>query len=546
MMTGMDINRRRFLNQSAVGAGLLVSGTLSGARGASSKPGSATPVVETTAGKIRGVVQDRVHTFKGVPYGASTAGAARFMPPAKPQPWTGVRDTLELGPRCPQARAGGLVPEYGVMEYNGPMSEDCLSLNVWTQGLKDSRKRPVMVYLHGGGVTNGSSGDAVYDGHNLAAKHDVVMVSINHRLNVFGWLYLADIGGEKYFRASNASVLDMVAALEWVRDNITNFGGDPNNVTIFGQSGGGTKVSTLLGTAPAKGLFHRAIAQSGSEVKGVSRSDASDTAMLILARCGLKANQIDELQKIPMEQLAEATIAPRKPGEPPLRLAPVVDGRIIPADPFDPVATEISANIPLMIGSTETEVTWFTNQNYDPLDEAGLRGRVKETLRVDDAAAENVISVYRKNRPKASNLDLYLLVATDASNFRTGTDTEAERKAALGKAPVYKYYFQWYSPVREGKLRAMHTMDLPFVFDNVGIAKSEVGTGPDLQPLADKMSPAWVAFARSGNPNHKGLPHWPAFKPDQRATMIFNNECKVVNDPFHEEKAAVQAVAHVG
>ena len=547
MMSGMDINRRKFLNRSGLAASFIVGGAFSRVRGADAKAGSAgDTVAETTAGKIRGRVQDGVHTFKGVPYGTSTAGAARFMPPSKPQPWTGVRDTLELGPRCPQARGAGLVPEYAVMEYNGPMSEDCLALNVWTLGGKTGHKRPVMVYMHGGGVSNGSSGDALYDGHNLAAKHDVVIVSINHRLNVFGWLYLSDIGGEKYAGASNASVLDMVAALEWVRDNIANFGGDPNNVTIFGQSGGGTKVSTLLGTVPAKGLFHRAIAQSGSEVKGISRNDATQTALAILAKFGLKPNQIDELQKIPMEQLAEATIAPRKPGEPPLRLAPVVDGRIIPADPFDPVATQISADVPLIIGSTETEVTWFANQNYDPLDEAGLRRRVKETLRVNDAAADSVTAVYRKNRPKASNLDLYLLIATDASNFRTGTDTEAERKAALAKAPVYKYYFQWYSPVREGQLRAMHTMDLPFVFDNVEISKSEVGTGPELQPLADKMSPAWVAFARSGNPNHKGLPHWPPYKLDRRATMVFNNECKVVNDPFHEEKAAVKAVTHAG
>jgi len=545
-MTGMDLNRRRFFSHSAAGAGLFVTGIRDIARAATSKSATATPVVETTNGKIRGVLQDRIHTFKAIPYGGPTTGAARFLPPSKPQPWTGVRDTVELGPQCVQARAGHLVPEYEVMQYEGPMSEDCLALNVWAQGLKDGHKRPVMVYLHGGGVANGSSGDAVYDGHNLAAKHDVVMVSINHRLNVFGWLYLAEIGGEKYAQARNASVLDMVAALEWVRDNIANFGGDPNNVTIFGQSGGGTKVSTLLGTAPAKGLFHRAIAQSGSEVKGVSRSDATETALAMLAKFGLKRDQIDELQKIPAMQLAEATIAPRKPGEPALRLAPVVDGRVIPADPFDPVATEISANIPLMIGSTETEVTWFANQNYDPLDEAGLRRRVKETLRVDDAAADNLIAVYRKNRPKASNLDLYLIVATDASNFRTGTDTEAERKAALGKAAVYKYYFQWYSPVRGGQLRAMHTMELPFVFQNIEIAKSEVGTGPELQPLADKMSPAWVAFARSGNPSHKGLPHWPAFTPDQRATMIFNNECKVVNDPFHEEKAALKTIGHIG
>ncbi|MEQ1949495.1 MAG: carboxylesterase family protein, partial [Bryobacteraceae bacterium] len=358
-----------------------------------------------------------------------------------------------------------------------------------------------------------------------------------------GWLYLEEIGGAKWAEAGNAGIRDMVLALEWVRDNIANFGGNPNNVTIFGQSGGGTKVSTLLGTAPAKGLYHRAIAQSGSNVKGVTRSEAGQTALLVLAKLGLSPNQLDELQNVPFQRFLDVLNAPRQPNEPPMRLAPVVDGKVIPADPFDPVASGLSADIPLIIGSTETEVTWNRNQSYDPLDDAALRARVKQTLRTDDASADRIIAVYKKNRPKASNLDVFLIIATDVSNFRTGTDIEAERKAALGKAAVYKYYFQWYSPVRGGALRSMHTMDLPFVFDNVEISKTEIGTGSDLQPLADKMSAAWVSFARTGNPNHKGLPNWPAYASDKRATMVFNKECKVVNDPYREEKAAIEGAA---
>jgi para-nitrobenzyl esterase len=269
----------------------------------------------------------------------------------------------------------------------------------------------------------------------------------------------------------------------------------------------------------------------------VPRSDATETAQMILKKLNLDKGRVEALQNISTQQLLDLTAA-----NPALRLTPVVDGSTLPAHPFDPAATGISADIPLMIGSTETEVTWNPNTNYDPLDDTALRDRVKQTLRVDEAAADQVIAVYRKGRPKAGNLDLYLILASDASNFRTGTDTEAERKAALGKASVYKYYFRWYSPVREGKLRSMHTMDIPFVFENVLIAKTEIGEGRELYPLAEKMSGAWVAFARTGNPNHKGLANWPAFAPDRRATMIFNNECKVVNDPYHGEKAAIRAV----
>lgn len=520
------MDRRSFLGGAAL------AGALSKVQ-AAAKVESAPSLATTASGKIRGAIQDKVHYFKGVPYGASTEGSARFLPPAKPQPWTGVRDALELGPASPQVPSN-LIPESMAQQPKSDANgaEDCLHLNVWTPAL-DTAKRPVMVWFHGGGYSAGSANWNMYNGGNLAAKENVVVVTVNHRLNVFGYLYLAELGGEKYTHASNVGMLDCIAALEWVRDNIAAFGGNPANVTIFGQSGGGGKVSTLLAMPAAKGLFHRAIAMSGSAVKGVPKDRASQGAEAFMAKLGLKPNQVDELQKMPQAQLLAAMR-----GVQGLQLSPVVDGRTLPTDPFDPVAPAITADVPLMIGSTETEVTWNNSVNFDPLDDAALHKRIADSMHLDDGAVSKLIAVYKKGRPQASNLDLFFILSTDVSNFRTGTDTEANRKSELAKASVYKYYFQWYSPVREGKLRSYHTLDIPFVFQNVEIAESMVGSGPERQPLADKMSGAWAAFARSGNPNHKGIPKWEPYNEKTRATMIWNNQPKAVNDPYRDERLA--------
>jgi len=535
------IDRRAFLsrlNKGTLATGALM-GSLSRAWAAKEEGASGASTADTTAGKIRGAQQGKVYSFKGVPYGAPTGGKMRFLPATKPEAWTGVKDALEYGHRCPQPPEH-LVPEWGAMNTETMPGADCLVLNIWTTGLKDNRKRPVMVFLHGGGFVNGHGNFTCYDGSNLAGKHDVVAITLNHRLNLFGFLYLAEIGGSQFANASNVGMLDIVLALEWVRDNIANFGGDPGNVTIFGQSGGGGKVSTLMAMPSAKGLFHRAIVESASAIKGIPRDEANKVAETVLQKMNLTPDRAAELQMLPAAQLL-AALTPGAAGTPGLRLGPVVDGHTLPADPFDPVGPELSANIPLIIGANETETTFQGTTKYDELDDAALHDRVKQNLRSDDATADRVIAVYKKSRPKASNLDLYLILASANSNFKMGPDLEADRKAAQAKAPVYKYYFQWYTPVNQGHVRAMHTMELPFVFDNVEIAKVEVGTGADLQPLADKISGAWVAFARTGNPSHKGLPKWTPYDTNKRATMIFNDQCRLVDDPYKEERLALEA-----
>jgi para-nitrobenzyl esterase len=445
-----------------------------------------------------------------------------------------VRDCNDLGPRAPQL-SNPRVPEWFVMDRGEPQSEDCLVLNVFAPDLTDGRKRPVMVWLHGGGFIGGSAGFTVYEGQNLVGMRDVVLVHLNHRLNLFGFLHLGDSGGERD-ADGNAGMLDIVAALRWVRDNITNFGGDPSNVTVFGQSGGGSKVSTLMGMPAAKGLFHRAIAMSGSQVRSLTRDQAAATTERVLAVLGLDKSRVQDLHTLPMRRLRDVLTTPG------LTFGPVVDGRTLPSHVFDPVASALSADVPLLIGSTETEVTWNEAQIYDPLSDAELREDVMRVLRTNASGADRAIAVYRSHRPKASNLDLYLILASDASTFRTGTDTQAEMKAAQRGAAVYKYYFRWYSPVRGGALRAMHTMDIPFVFENYELASMEVGSGPELKPLGDRMAGAWVAFARTGNPSHGLIPAWPPYETATRATMVINDDWRVTNDPYAAEKAVIAAI----
>jgi para-nitrobenzyl esterase len=532
------MDRRQFVHTTSIAAvGFLADRRRLFAQAPKPSPGS---IVETKAGRVRGLLVDGVQTFKSVPYGASTTGVRRFLPPLEVAPWTGVRDAFAFGPRAPQILAP-FVPEWQPLTGTEPMSEDCLHLNVWTPGTAAGIRRPVMVWLHGGGYTGGSPAALPYDGANLARRHDVVVVSITHWLNVLGFIHLTELGGERFAEASNAGQKDIIAGLAWVRDNVDRFGGDPKNVTIFGQSGGAGKVSTLLGMPAAQGLFHRAIAQSGSAVTSMPAAAATQNAEALMSRLGLKSGHVDELQRLPVEQVL-AAMQPPGGGRGGFATSPVVDGTSLPHDVFSPTATTLSAGIPLLIGSTQTEVTWSVNADYTPpADAAALADRIQRTLRVEAARAGTLVDVYRHGRPGASLLDLALIMETDASQFRTGVDLQAERKSAAARAPVYVYRFQWYSPVSGGRLRAMHCMDIPFAFDNVDNSQSIVGSGADRQGLADRMSRAWVAFARGGDPNHAALPRWEPFTAGERATMMLNAECRLVRDPYREERLAMAA-----
>ena len=433
----------------------------------------------------------------------------------------------------------GFMEEEMVSLDHSPMSEDCLRLNVWTAGLKDGKKRPVMVWLHGGGFSGGSGGNVRYDGTNLARKHDVVLVTVNHRLNAFGFLYLGKLGGEKYADSGNAGMLDIVAALNWVKDNITEFGGDPDRVTIFGQSGGGGKVTTAMAMPQAVGRFHRVIAESGLALKAVTPNEASDVASKIMTQLNLQPGQVDQLQQLPYQQILAAMAALGPAGN---RFGPVLDGRNLVSGngAFDPVAPSQSADVPMILGSTLTEITFMNATPLDPIDDASLRTDLKRGLRVDDAATEKLIALYKRDFPQADNVRLYQLIATD--NWLTANVAlVAERKAALGRAPAYVYHFEKPTPVHDGKLGVPHTVEITYVFDNLDVPTENAitGTGKDRYPLADKMSRAWTNFARTGDPNVRGLPNWRPYSPSDRAVMIFNDQCKLVVDPHPEERTAI-------
>lgn len=519
------------------------------ARTGSRESGIATPpdlVVETPAGKVRGYRSGAVRIFKGIPFGASTAGANRFRPARPAEPWTGIRLALTPGPICPQPRgAGGPSPIAFVLGRNHSVpDEDCLSLNIWTPGI-DDRRRPVMVWLHGGEFTTGSSLElAACDGEGLAARGDVVVVSLNHRLNLLGFLDLASVGAPAEFdAAANLGMLDIVLGLQWVRDAIARFGGDPGNVTVFGQSGGGLKVTTLCAMPSAAGLFHKAIVQSGSESHVFGREMTEPLARALLAEFDIAPANAARLQQVPIEQLTAAGHKVKsawgaKYGGDIWKLvgwAPVIDGTVIPASPYQSASRRLSAPVPLLVGSTRHEfVLSAFSAEAEGMTLAQVRAQLSINFKDPDALIDAFAGAYPEERPVG------LLAMISAASFnRANAVNQAKDKAALGGAPAFLYRFDWITPMLDGMPRAYHCAELPFVFHSIDKVPEAAGTGPRARAMAARVSDAWIAFARTGHPGHPGLPAWPAATLDRAPTMVFDDRCAVEDEA---DRALLQLV----
>ncbi|WP_305952640.1 carboxylesterase/lipase family protein [Emticicia oligotrophica] len=490
-------------------------------------------ITTTDAGKVRGYINNGIFTYKGIPY----AEAKRFEAPQKPKAWSNVRSSFSYGPVAPLENPTTSIQDESEFVFDhswGFTNEDCMRINVWTPGINDGKKRPVLFWIHGGGFTAGSSQELPsYDGENLAKKGDVVVVSINHRLNILGYLDLSAYG-EKYKNSANNSVLDMKAALEWVKANISNFGGDPNNVTIFGQSGGGAKVNTLMAMPSAKGLFHKAINQSGAfRTAMLDKATTQAIGAEVLKELNISADKVDDIQKVPFQTLADAgkkalkTIADKMKAEGKpvigfgLSWGPSADGEVLPYQLFSNEAFELSKNIPLMIGTTINEFAIFRGG----MPKGTTDEQAKEIIRKSyNDKTDAYIAAVKKAYPDAKITQMLDYDVT----FRPGAVQQANQKSALtGGANTYMYLFDWQSPVMDGKYKAVHCMEIAFCFDNIQRTKNMTGGTKEAQALADKMSSAWINFAKVGNPNHKGLPNWPAYNATNTATMHFDNTCVV-------------------
>ena len=526
-------NRRKFLEHSViVTSGIAVSAAFG--MSAFSSPGlkAESPVASTKFGMVRGYTDNGVNVFKGIPYGDDTS-KRRFMSPLPPGKWSGIRDTVESGPSCPQRSRGA-----------DKMSEDCLVLNVFTPALRDSRKRPVMFYIHGGAYSGGSGSSPLYDGVHLCKRGDVVVVSVSHRLNAFGYLYLSRFGGDVFADSGNAGQLDLILALQWVKDNISEFGGDPNSIMVFGQSGGGAKIATMMAMPAAKGLFHRAATMSGQQITASGPLNATLRTQAILDTLKITSKNIDEIRTVPFEKLVDA-LSTKDPVLPfgSVYFGPVLDERWLMRHPFYPDAPAQSANIPMIIGNTHDETRAFLGG--DPtnftLTWEQLPEKLIPNMRVD-IKPEYVIEEYRKLYPDLSASDLFFKITTASRSWR-GAIIEAEERAKSG-SPAYAYQLDWATPKNGGKFGAPHASDIQLVFDNID-KPGATATGPQAQQMADIMSETFIAFAHTGNPNNKLIPEWKKYSTEKRETMVFNVPSHLENDPRGAERKIFEKVPYI-
>jgi len=540
------MNRRELLRNSALfsAANLL--------RGSLRAQTSTSPIVSTSSGRVRGFSDQGILVFKGIPYGADTS-TTRFSAPTPPKPWTGIRDTLSLGPQAPQPihnREGRST--FAPLDEPHPVnSEDCLHLNVWTPGVNDNRKRPVLVYIHGGAYSSSSSNGPVYDGVRLARRGDAVVVTLNHRLNLFGYLYLAELAPasirDLYRDSGNVGQLDLILALQWVRDNIAPFGGDPSRILIFGQSGGGAKCATLMSMPSASGLFHRVMTMSGQQLTATVPEHATATAEAVLKALNLSPANLDDIRnpaKVSMDKLVAAIRAGKYFG-------PVHDGRTLPHDPFDPEAPVLSASVPMILGNTHDETRLLIGASSPELFSLtwdALPAQLEHYRQfLGDLSTKSIVADYRSWYPTYSPSDVFF-AATTAFRSWHGMVIESERRARQ-HGPTWVYNFVWKSPADGGKWGAPHTIDIPFAFDDLDLAASMVSSDGDptssAQSLSGVYSQTLLAFASTGDPNHPGLPSWPRYNLDHYPTMLWNTPPRVENDPRGQERQLIAQAPYI-
>ena len=506
-------------------------------------------IANTKYGKVQGFILRGIYNFRGIPYGANTTGENRFMPPKEPEPWDNVLPALWWGNSAPQImdnRYANVISSFGDHWNYDDVSEDCLKLNVWTQALDDGKKRPVLVWLHGGGYTNGNGIEQDgYNGENLTRKGDIVFVSINHRLGPIGFSDLSGVGGEKYTHSGNVGALDMVAALSWINENIANFGGDPDNVTIMGQSGGGAKVCVLTAMPAAAGLFHKAVPLSGSTTEAKDQESSRKIGEYILEEAGLKTSEVDKLQEIPWKEYIliankasqryaqESGVTGFRGG-----FGPVADGINIPVGTFYSEADGLSSDIPMLISSTFHE--WGMSR-FVPGMEAISKEKAIESLKeragfrggLGDKAGE-VYEAYEKAFPEAKPIEVMTLVA---SNRKSVIETANAKSNQI--APVYVAWFGWEPPLFDSRMRAFHCLDISFWFYNTDLMLTHSGGGKKPRDLSEKMSNALLQFMRTGDPNCESLPQWSVYSIENGETMIMNDECEMKNDPDREARASL-------
>ncbi len=557
----MNSNRRRFVQTLGTSsAGLTLGSALTAfpqdalAKGHADEQvlriGDNIAVADTQYGKVRGYMLREINYFLGMPYGADTSGANRFMPPQKPKPWTNVYPAIWWGNSAPQDMDNRYENKFGSFRDHwnyDDVSEDCLRINVFTPALNDGKKRPVLFWIHGGGFVNGNGIEHDgYNGENLARFGDVVFCSINHRLGPLGYCNLAGVGGEKFAASGNVGMLDIVAALEWVRDNVTNFGGDPGNVTIMGQSGGGAKVCILTAMPSAKGLFHKAVVLSGASRRSGDKTQTENLGAAVVKEAGLTANDLSKLQSMPWKDFyAIATRAqramarqPATGGGRPLGFTPVVDGKILPQHPYDPIAAPTAADVPMIISSVQNEQSpSWTDSSLESVTLEQVVEKVKERAgfgRGFGDKAKDVVESYAKAFPGRKPVEIWSLVSSNRQSLVALADVKSTQPA-----PVYVDWFTWQPPLFDNRMRAFHTVDICFWFYNTDLMLTHTGGGPRPRALSTKMAGALLRFMKTGNPNGAGLPEWPKYSTANGETMVFDDVCEAKNDPDREARKAL-------